>query len=122
MDLNKRQKLTLAMMALAVVVALLVLLVGPEQVMTKYVVENGVKHITYVSKTQGVISIALTPGLCGVIWNFVAKRNEGKIAREPELKSLRIRGAVINTIFFVWTALPIGFAIVNIFLGLKELF
>ncbi len=116
MKLKLRQKIALWICVISAFLGLAILFVSPDQVLTGYQVVNGVAHFTYVSRAMGIVSIIGAPAIMGTIWNYVASWNDKKILENPNLQSYRIRGAVINIMFFVWTSLPMYSGCINIIL------
>lgn len=96
------------------VLAVIVFLTAPDQIIAGYKSVNGVESITYFPKLRGVITMVLTPVLIGVMRNVAVKRNDKKIEEEPELQSLRLRGAGINLFFFIMSTGGIWVGIINI--------
>lgn len=120
MKRNKRQIVSLLIICFSFLISLIVYVTSSEQILTGYRVVNGVKSITYMPKLNGVLAMSGIPIIMSILWDFIAKKNEGKIAEKPELLSYKIRGAFINFYFLALSVLPAIMGIINIILWIKS--
>ena len=104
MKLPKRTILCILLIGLSIVLSLISLLVLPETIQTGISIQNGVKILHYGPKKEINLHLILGTIVGSVIWDLVAKANQKRIEREPQLKSYRLHGALISFLGFFYVA------------------
>lgn len=116
MKLNQNLRFPLIVVSFTLVICVVLIILPVEQIVTTYVVVNGVKTVEFVPKWEGIVKMLISHGICTAAWIFIRRWIKKIIANHKELVSYRVIGFSVNFFFFAWASLPAVMGILSIIL------
>lgn len=116
MKLDQNLRFPLIVISFTLVVCVVLIILPVEQIVTTYVVVNGVKTVEFVPKWEGIIKMLISHGVCATAWILIRRWIKKIIANHKELVSYRVIGFAVSFLFFAWASLPAAMGILSIIL------